>query len=628
MPPPKTSEVWNHFTCLDKKATCRYCTLSLVCNPRNGTGNLVRHLKRKHSNIAVYRESRETNAIQNIPLEVLPSTSAEVQPENEIRQETSAKSPTPALRQPPRLRPNLITSYTFDKRPLSSSKSKQIDNQLLKMIVKEYHPFSIVEDVEFRNLIHLLCPSYNIPTRKTVSASLVPICYNEVKMQMKALFQPTTAVSLTADGWTSQNNQHHFYAITAHFIDENTVLQNVLVDCIHYENRHTADNISKMLKDVLCEWGLQNNVIAIVTDNASNMLKAVRNLGWRQVRCTAHSLNLAVSNGLQQKEIKTIITKVKSIVEYFKRSSHALCKLKENQKKLDLPVLKLKQDCITRWNSTYDMLNRFFSTKNAIITTLAIENPGLNTLSVEEWEVISKCIEILQVFHIVTESLCSEKHVSLSYIPIYVRSMMENLSKHMAEQRINCIKELCLIIKNEIQDRFGDIEKHELVAQATVLDPRIKSHGLSPENAEKAIKDLKQMCAKIKLDSEPQDHPETNLEEPEEDSHQLLVWGSFDRKVKSLLAPQNATASSIIEVDKYLNEVLLDRKQDPLIWWKQRKDIYPRLYKIMTKRLCITATSVPCERVFSKMGQIINDRRSRLKPEKSSKIMFLAHNLK
>lgn len=70
------------------------------------------------------------------------------------------------------------------------------------------------------------------------------------------------------------------------------------------------------------------------------MLNDVRNLGWRQVRCTAHSLNL------QQQEIKAI----KGVVEF--SSSYALSKLEENQKQLNLPVLKLKQDCITRWNST------------------------------------------------------------------------------------------------------------------------------------------------------------------------------------------------------------------------------------------------------------------------------------
>lgn len=37
----------------------------------------------------------------------------------------------------------------------------------------------------------------------------------------------------------------------------------------------------------------------------------------------------------------------------------------------------------------------------------------------------------------------------------------------------------------------------------------------------------------------------------------------------------------------------------------------------MLKRLNITATSVPCERVFSTAGLVLNDRRTRLKTKKN-----------
>jgi len=45
------------------------------------------------------------------------------------------------------------------------------------------------------------------------------------------------------------------------------------------------------------------------------------------------------------------------------------------------------------------------------------------------------------------------------------------------------------------------------------------------------------------------------------------------------------------------------------------------------KYLCITATSIPAERVFSKTGQITNDRRSRLIPTNLDYIIFLNGNL-
>lgn len=635
MPPPKTSEIWNHFTCAEKKAKCRYCSSYIAYNPHNGTGNLVRHLKRKHVNVPLHRD--------HLPVNVIPAPNI---PESaNINIVTLASSSSSTIETGPQVlnqnqpsTSNSIVNYMNSTKPLAAHRSKQIDAQLIKMIVKEYHPISIVEDPEFRKFVHLLSPNYNIPTRKTISNSLIPAVYNELKEEIQAMFKkPGIAVCLTADGWTSQNNQNHFYAITAHFIDGNTQLKNVLLDCIHFTERNTANNIAAMLKNVAFEWDLQNNVTAIVTDNASNIIKAVKIAGWTQVRCTAHSLNLAVNNGLQKDELKNIINKVKSIVEYFKRSTHALAQLQINQQNLNLPMLKLKQDCITRWNSTYDMLTRFYTLKNAVITTLAIENPGLNRITVEEWAIISKLINILKIFHTVTEALCSEKHVTLSKIPIYVSSMMENLKEHTAnaDQNGEILSNFCNKTKEELISRFGDVETNELIAQATILDPRFKQNGLlSGKNAEKAIADLKAMCAKIKLPGEeiiPTPSPTGVANQGssvQQNDDQSLIWDKFDLKVKNLVAPQSSTASSIIEVDKYLSEVILDRRQDPLIWWRQRKDVYPRLYKIMLKHLCITATSVPCERIFSKLGQIINEKRSRLKPGKSSKIIFLAHNLK
>lgn len=132
--------------------------------------------------------------------------------------------------------------------------------------------------------------------------------------------------------------------------------------------------------------------------------------------------------------------------------------MQSNAEYLNLPVLKLKQDCPTRWNFTYDMLQRFKKMKNAFVTTLAIENPDLNNITVDEWQIIEKSIDVLDIFYVVTEFLCSEKHVSLSKIPIYVISIIENLNKHLSENNVSCIKKLCETILNEIRSRFGEVD--------------------------------------------------------------------------------------------------------------------------------------------------------------------------
>lgn len=83
----------------------------------------------------------------------------------------------------------------------------------------------------------------------------------------------------------------------------------------------------------------------------------------------------------------------------------------------------------------------------------------------------------------------------------------------------------------------------------------------------------------------------------------------------------------MVELDKYLAEVHLPRINDVGTWWESRKMIYPNLYNVMLKRLCIPATSVPCKRIFSKAGQICTDKRSRLTTTKISQILIVCSNI-
>lgn len=105
------------------------------------------------------------------------------------------------------------------------------------------------------------------------------------------------------------------------------------------------------------------------------------------------------------------------------------------------------------------------------------------------------------------------------------------------------------------------------------------------------------------------------------------LWDEFDEKVHQLAAVSNPKAAAIVEVDKFLAEPLLKRTLNPLEWWNQRRGVYPRLYKLVLKRLCIPATSVPCERIFSKAGNTLTEKRNRLTSKNLSMIMFLNHNL-
>jgi len=66
------------------------------------------------------------------------------------------------------------------------------------------------------------------------------------------------------------------------------------------------------------------------------------------------------------------------------------------------------------------------------------------------------------------------------------------------------------------------------------------------------------------------------------------------------------------EVNDYSNEAT---DTDVLQWWKLRQNRYPSLANLAKCYLCVCATSVPSEQIFSKSGYICNKHRSHLLPE-------------
>lgn len=195
------------------------------------------------------------------------------------------------------------------------------------------------------------------------------------------------------------------------------------------------------------------------------------------------------------------------------------------------------------------------------------------------------------------------------------------------------------ILLAELTKRFGGIEHVSVLAEAALLDPRFKKHAFTNEkHAEDAVKRVVGLVtatssaararpsppATPSSEEQGEDDPPSNL--PKDTVP--LVWADFEERVTSLRPGiQNSVTEATLEVRGYLSEHLISRTADPLEWWSSRALVYKNTFSVMCSRLCIVATSVPSERIFSKTGQIITDRRNRLSPGKVRELVFLNANL-
>ena len=81
------------------------------------------------------------------------------------------------------------------------------------------------------------------------------------------------------------------------------------------------------------------------------------------------------------------------------------------------------------------------------------------------------------------------------------------------------------------------------------------------------------------------------------------------------------------EIKAYRLEPALDKDEDPLDWWRARKQNYSNMIQLVKKYLCIPATSTQAERVFSALGFLLNKRRLCLSGSNVNAQLFLHDNL-
>ena len=392
-------------------------------------------------------------------------------------------------------------------------------------------------------------------------------------------------------------------------------------------------NIAERLKETVKEWNVPDDHIAgVVRDNGANIVLGVSLVGWPDIPCFGHTLQLCVESGLNLAMVSRLVGAAKKLVGHFKHSSLAMGTLKEKQKTLNIPEHTLIQSVATRWNSTYFMLERLLKQRWAIYGVLhdeTVSKPDHKRLDLkdEEWELASQLIVVLKPLQVATTALCEEHNVSVSLVYPVVYGL---LKKHLAPASDDrtAVKVFKKTVASELKRRF-DPDSEEIAEDppvlASALDPRY--HQLkffSSEQRSVTYNKLKDLA--VEVDAEAQtveveaETQESTAKRPRHDSAMDFLLGDSLGNGDDDRSPQD-------EVDLFLREPVLGTNTNPLKWWQANESRFPVLSKLAKRLLCIPATSVPAERIFSTSGLIVNKQRASLKPENVDMLVFLNRNL-
>lgn len=144
---------------------------------------------------------------------------------------------------------------------------------IVKFIIHSMIPLRVVEDpyfiAIFKNLNH---PGITMLSRRSLGRQIESL-FETFKTNITKDLEQSTFVCTTADIWSTKKRS--FFGVTAHWINNNFERQSAALACRRFPNTYSHDRIADMLLSIQAEYGLEHDkVIATVTDNASNFVKA------------------------------------------------------------------------------------------------------------------------------------------------------------------------------------------------------------------------------------------------------------------------------------------------------------------------------------------------------------------
>jgi len=494
------------------------------------------------------------------------------------------------------------------------------------------HPFTVVEEYGFKNMLSLACPQYKHVGRYTIKRDVMAMFEKEKQEVINTLTNSPGRVSFTSDNWKSDCQKFNYICITGHYIDDKWKLHKRII--WFKKLSPPLDGVSIADEVLLCfrEWKVDNKIMCMTLDNASYNDRMIATLSSRlmvkgvlplwgtffQVRCCAHIINLVVQAGL--KLIDTCVDKLRDGIQYIKASYNRMHSFYENAVKLFQlePKRRLHVDMPVRWNSTYKMIETALYFQPVLEHLSERDSTFKSNFypSCTEWAKLDAMKKFLKVFYDATCVFSGTKYPTSN---LYFRSvfMVHSRLIEAANESENFMSPMVTEMKQKFNKYWTDYSV--ILSCAAVLDPRYKLEFISycytklyGDDGQRRVDQLKQTMQQLF-----EGYRGSCVTSVDQDTPNKTSGGSGDADMFSdygTFLSSRQTHEKKSQLDLYLAEPTRDinEKLDVLDYWSKASARYPEVAAMARDILAIPVSSVASESAFSTSRKVITHTRSSL----------------
>ncbi|CEL59196.1 similar to zinc finger protein [Rhizoctonia solani AG-1 IB] len=163
---------------------------------------------------------------------------------------------------------------------------------LIQGVVRDNHTLTFGEGKGMRQVFTLVAPELRLPVHSTMRKDLSKLYEVLSARVQQVLNAQKSRFAITSDAWTSKSFIYSLGGVVITFIDQSWNLQEFVLDIVNLRADHTGAGMGRKIFASLDQSNAARNIIASVTDNASNNRTLNSELAARLSKKYGYQLNV------------------------------------------------------------------------------------------------------------------------------------------------------------------------------------------------------------------------------------------------------------------------------------------------------------------------------------------------